>query len=220
MILSDPTAWAPRRVYPALVGQWEAVAAGAAGHQRWDAPTRLDGWTAKTLLGHLVVVAEAIPTTLAQAPTAEEPVSVYDVFAGAPARAAGNDERARQVAAAGTPEELVSRLVRAVDALRRAGQPPPPGVVLPTRFGPLPVADFLVHRCVEGVVHGLDLPRPVTPVAGALQVAAAALTRLLERSHPGAAATVPADEEAWVEMATGRRPPPAGPLAGMVPVLR
>jgi uncharacterized protein (TIGR03083 family) len=219
MNLTDPTTWPLDGLYRATLGQWESVATGAASYHDWDSPTRLAGWTARTLLGHLVVVAEAIPATLDHVPTGEQPVSVYDVFAGAPRRAAGNDERAREIAAAGPPAELVSRLTRAVAALRRRGGPPPDGTVLPTRFGPLPVADFLVHRCVEGVVHGLDLPRPAAPNADALDVAAAALAQLLERSSPGTDAALPPDQQEWVEVATGRRPPPAGPLAELVPVL-
>jgi hypothetical protein len=71
------------------------------------------------------------------------------------------------------------------------------------------VRHFLVHRIVEGVVHGLDLATPVAPEPDALDICADALAQLLLRIRPELATQVPADGIAWVEAATGRAPAPA-----------
>jgi uncharacterized protein (TIGR03083 family) len=198
-----------------MLRQWRRLAGAVAAIDDWGAPTRLAGWTCRTLLGHLVVVAEAIPRTLAEPPADGPPVSVYAVFAGASGRAADNDQRAREFAASAEPAELLVRLEAAVNGI-------PDDIdgeaVLPTRFGPLPTRHFLVHRIMEGVVHGLDLPAPLRPDADALDVCATALRQLLARTRPELLRHVPADEIAWVEAATGRTPPPTE-LGSALPLL-
>jgi hypothetical protein len=216
--MEDPTQRDLSELHGAVVTQWRRVAEGAARVGDWSAPTRVGDWDARTLLGHLVVVAEAIPATLRLASTDDPPVTVYTVFAGARDRAGGNDAKARDVAQSDDPAALVDRLGRAVDEAEGVEGQLDLLAVLPTRFGPVPVADFLVHRCVEGVVHGLDLPEPVDPDGVALAVAAAALAWLLHLEHPGAEARVPGDHRLWVEAATGRLPAPAG-LEQALPVL-
>jgi len=208
MAATDPTQRPLGELGSAMLDQWRRVADGVAATTDWQAPTRLAGWTAQTLLGHLVVVGEAIPRTLRETPTSAEPISVYDVFSGAPSRAADNDSRAREFAAGADADELVARLHAAVAAASDAVEAVDSAAVLPTRFGALPVADFLVHRVVEGVVHGLDLPHHVPPDETALLIASAALRTLLQRRRPDLVAQVPADPVVWLEGATGRAPPP------------
>lgn len=238
----DPTTCTPAALARATMTQWQLVAGGATQITNWTLATRLGAWDLRLLVAHLVVVAEAIAPTVRQPPSTEEPLTVYDVMGGAPARAAGNDARARQVADDAPVSVLLARLQGAADdiagvlgPLCTTGTGDPHGAdpqsplvagnstsvdrVLPTRFGPLPLRDFLVHRIVEGVVHGLDLPEPVSPAPDALAVAAAALAFLAHLSAPGLSLRVPEDAVGWIEMATGRRPP-TPELVAVVPVLR
>jgi hypothetical protein len=93
-------------------------------------------------------------------------------------------------------------------------------VTVTTLQGPILLADYLVTRCVEAVVHGGDLVTPVEPDAQALQIAADALTALLAARDPSllaAAEALPAST--WLAVATGRAPAPpelgrAVPLMG------
>ena len=201
-----------------MVAQWTRVSDGVRNIDDWDTPTRLAGWTARTLLGHLVVVAEAIPRTLAEPPTDDEPTTVYVVFRGAAGRAQDNDRRAHEFAAAADPATLVTRLEAAVAAARGMVDHVDGDAVLPTRFGPLPTRHFLVHRIVEGVVHGLDLPTAHAPDPRALDVCASALTELLRQIRPDLAGQLPADDIGWVEAATGRASAPAE-LRDVLPLL-
>lgn len=214
----DPTVRPVAELATAMIAQWRRVLAGVRSIEDWHAPTRLAGWTARTLLGHLVVVGEAIPRTLASPTTDAEPTDVYAVFRGASGRAPDNDRRAREFADSADPGELVARLAGAIDAASEIVGDLDGGVVLATRFGPLPIRDFLVHRIVEGVVHGLDLPTPVTPDPAALDVAAEALTQLLFRIRPEFVAHVQADQIGWIDAATGRGTAPAE-LRGVLPLL-
>ena len=206
---SDPTLRPVPQLATALIAQWRRVSSGVRRVDDWSAPTRLAGWTAHTLLGHLVVVAEAIPRTLGAGPTSDDPTDVYAVFRGASGRAPDNDQRAREFAASADSRELVERLDAAIGTTAEIVDDIDGDAVLPTRFGPLPTRHFLVHRIVEGVVHGLDLPTPVTPDPAALDVCAEALTQLLFRARPALVAHVQADRISWVEAATGRAPAPA-----------
>ena len=214
----DPTLRPAAELAQAMVAQWKRVSDDVRDVDDWDTPTRLAGWTARTLLGHLVVVAEAIPRTLAEPRTDDEPTSVYVVFRGASGRAADNDQRAREFAAAADPAVLVTRLDAAVAAARGMVDHVDGDAVLPTRFGPLPTRHFLVHRIVEGVVHGLDLSTAHVPDPLALDVCASALRELLLQTRPDVAGQVPADEIGWVEAATGRVPAPAE-LRDVLPLL-
>jgi hypothetical protein len=215
----DPTLRPFSELTTALIAQWRRVLRGAQSVENWDAPTRLDNWTAHTLLGHFVVVGEAIPRTLGEPPTDAVPTDVYTVFRGAAGRAPDNDLRARDFAASADVSSLITRLGRAIDAAIEIVNDIDGDVVLPTRFGPFPVRHFLVHRIVEGVVHGLDLPISVAPDPGALNVCAEALTQLLFRIAPELVAHVPADQIGWVQAATGRAPAPVE-LRDVLPLLR
>ncbi|MDQ1467092.1 MAG: hypothetical protein QOH10_1507, partial [Actinomycetota bacterium] len=79
-----------------------------------------------------------------------------------------------------------------------------------TLQGPILLADYLVTRCVEAVVHGGDFVAPVEPDERALRIAADALTALLvtrDASLVTMAQSMPATT--WLAVATGREPAPA-----------
>ena len=85
--------------------------------------------------------------------------------------------------------------------------------------GQILLADYLVTRCVEAVVHGRDLVPALEPDADALAITVealiAALTHVQPSLVPEAVALSPLS---WVEIATGRRDAPEG-LAGVVPLV-
>ncbi|HEY3553090.1 MAG TPA: maleylpyruvate isomerase N-terminal domain-containing protein [Solirubrobacterales bacterium] len=75
----DPTLRPAEELATAVIAQWHCVLSGVRRIDDWGVATRIAGWTARTLLGHLVVVAEAIPRTLAEPATDDEPTDVYAV---------------------------------------------------------------------------------------------------------------------------------------------
>jgi hypothetical protein len=85
--------------------------------------------------------------------------------------------------------------------------------------GPIRLADYLVTRCVEAVVHGGDLVDPVEPDPDAQAVTADALIAVLATAAPervAAARRLP--RATWIDAATGRRAAP-DELASVLPVM-
>ena len=94
-----------------------------------------------------------------------------------------------------------------------------------TMQGPIRLADYLVTRCVEAVVHGCDLAGPVRPDRVAQAITAGALPGALATRAPHLARAPHLVREArqlplpvWIDAATGRQPVP-GSLAAAVPVM-
>jgi hypothetical protein len=88
-----------------------------------------------------------------------------------------------------------------------------------TMQGPIRLADYLVTRCVEAVVHGCDLVGPVSPDRAAQAITARALLQVLAVQAPHLvreARQLPLT--IWIDVATGRRPG-SGNLAAAVPVM-
>ncbi len=65
--------------------------------------------------------------------------------------------------------------------------------------------DFLATRCVEGVVHGLDMSPPVDPDPAALRIATRALLAALVVKAPGHAVEVRVPPIAAVQCVEGPR---------------
>ena len=88
-----------------------------------------------------------------------------------------------------------------------------------TMQGPIRLADYLVTRCVEAVVHGCDLVHPVRPDRVAQAITAGALLEALAARAPHLvreARQLPLP--VWIDVATGRQPI-SGSLAAAVPVM-
>jgi hypothetical protein len=196
----------------ALVKQWALLAAAVPGLDL-DARTRLDGWTNRELLAHLAVQPLLLLRFLHGAsPRAE--VSLAANLAGTGAWAAEIDRAARDAASAGRLD-LSAHVRRVLPALRRADL----ARTVVTLQGPISLSDYLVTRCVEAVVHGLDLAPPVPPDPGATTVAATALLRLLTGLAPDVAADASRlDPVLWLEAATGRRTL-SGALGDVLPLM-
>jgi uncharacterized protein (TIGR03083 family) len=171
----------------ACVAQWALVAdaVDALPDDRFDLPTGLPGWRVADLVAHLSMCAGLAALWLAEPAPERAEASVGPYLLTLSAAASAVDERTRAFAAGKTPAEL-RRLVRgAVEGLREVVAETDPARVIATRLGPMRFDDFLVTRCVEGVVHGLDLSPAVDPDAGALRLATRALLAALVSKAPG-----------------------------------
>jgi uncharacterized protein (TIGR03083 family) len=179
------------RLVQALTEQWQLIVIAVQQLSQdpagWNTPTRL-GWTAGELAVHLegnVAYVVAALEALGNLPpefASRELVSVAEYYAGHDAEAA--DQRARS-SAADDPDQLVARLLattaRAVGLLAQTQ-----GNERVVAAGRLTLLDtFLITRVIEAVVHGLDLPDPITPARPALREAVRALAALLAVGSPG-----------------------------------
>ncbi len=213
-------------------GLADAVAALPA--EAFGTPTRLGTWRVAELVAHLTSNVEAMTRYLAEPAPARADVELLRYYAGAAAAAAGVAERAKATAAAASPAELRIAFGDAVAAAAATTATADADRLVATRPGTLPFSDFLITRCVEGVVHGLDLAAAtgaelvLTPAAVRHAVllladvlAVAAPGRAVELRVPPYAAVqcvpgprhtrgtppnvIETDPVSWLELAAGRR---------------
>lgn len=200
-------------VRSALVRQW-ALLVAAVPQLDLTAATRLRGWTNRELLAHLAIQPVLLTRFLADESPVQAQVSLEANLAGTAALATKIDQAARQAADAGRLD-FPANVRRALPALHDADLTR----TVVTLQGPIALADYLVTRCVEAVVHGLDLVPGVPPDPAAAAVAAGALLGLLAQREPHLATLATAlDRVVWLEAATGRRTL-SGPLGQVLPLL-
>jgi len=213
----------PRRrvpAFPDLVraasGQWGrlVVVVDALDDAAFAEPTRI-GWTVAQLCAHIVRTVNAVSRALGEpaqpartarpAQQARPACTAEDYFVVARERYEAIDARARVEAAGQSPAQLRTALGGAVDRARadldgRDGQ-----TVVEAALGPIRLADFLETRCVEAVVHGLDLPGSarVDPDPQALRAAVRLLTDMLAARAPGRSVEVRVPPYAVVSCGVG-----------------
>jgi uncharacterized protein (TIGR03083 family) len=221
----------------------EAVAALADGD--FARPTRLGDWTVAELVAHLGATVEAVTRALVAPPPERAETDLLGYLASMRGFAPAVAERATDLARDVTPAASRARLAHAVAATAIALAAADPRRLVAVRPGAVPLADLLVTRCVEGVVHGLDLRAatgvPAAPDGTALKVVVRTFAAMLERAAPGRAVevrvpghvavqcvpgprhtrgtppnVVEADAEAFVELAAGRRSWAGAVAAGAV----
>ena len=202
------------RAFPDLVhaasGQWGrlVVVVDALDDAAFAEPTRI-GWTVAQLCAHIVRTVDAISRALGEPARSAQPArpacTAEDYFVVARERYEAIDARARVEAAAQSPAQLRTALGGAVDRARadldgRDGQ-----TVVEAALGPIRLADFLETRCVEAVVHGLDLPGSarVDPDPQALRAAVRLLTDMLAARAPGRSVEVRVPPYAVVSCGVG-----------------
>jgi hypothetical protein len=201
-------------VRSALVAQWRAVATAVPGVDL-DLPTRVDGWRNGEVLAHLyvqpILLGRFLGTMSAQRPA----VDVATNLAATGSFGELIDASAREGAQRGKCD-LAVPLEGVLPALMAADL----AMTITTLQGSIGLVDYLVTRCVEGVVHGRDLVGPVEPDPAAQAIAGNALLEVLASKAPhlvGEAERLPLS--LWIDVATGRHLPPPG-LASAVPVMR
>ena len=173
----------------------------------------LDGWTVADLLAHLVRSFSTLPA-VEPAPADVAPLTLNRYVSGYAAAAADIAEGTRVLA--GRLDEPLAALDRAWAAVPSALAALDDGSrssVVRAPRGPVRLADFVLSRVIELVVHADDLarslgadapllPAAVAAVAGALEVAARERTSVPLRPPD-------ADDLAWIRLACGRVDEPA-----------
>jgi hypothetical protein len=126
-----------------------------------------------------------------------------------PTAAAGVDERARGMSEGAGPGELRGAMRTARLAAESALAGVPPSFVVEARFGAISLPDYLATRCVEAVVHTLDLAAAVGMEAGldrgALGTTVRLLTGVLAAQSPGRSVEVRVPPYAAVQCVAGPR---------------
>ncbi|MFI6587129.1 sterol carrier family protein [Embleya sp. NPDC050493] len=207
---SRPAAPRPRKVDPvkvraALIAQWRAIVDVTARltPAQLAAPSGLTGWSTANLVGHLAASIQAVPRWLAE-PAPTGPVITVEQWAnGTSAYAAVVSSIADEMAEAGhTPADYADAAIAALDGV-------PDTRVTITRIGPMRVADMLVTRLIEGVVHADDLERaigePFPHDRQALGTVVRALADALATRAPGHSVEVRVPPFAVVQCVTGPR---------------
>ncbi|MFI1810858.1 sterol carrier family protein [Streptomyces sp. NPDC020422] len=170
-----------------------------------DGPTRLGEWTVRDLAGHIAWMVDSVPALLARPEPAKQGLALLDwPFATAPA-AERIDAHTRGLDTADlgalydrTREAYDAALADAADAR-----------LLPVSLGAMTLADFLVTRTVELVVHTDDLSAATGVGIPYDRQALAACTRLLADTlavtAPGGAVEVRVPPFAVVQCVEGPR---------------
>lgn len=177
----------------------------------FDRPTRLPGWRVAELVAHVANNVAVVARYLAQPAPDRADIDLYGYLGGAASVATGVAQRAVEGAAGRSPAQLREALRRGLADTEQALADQPADRLVATRLAALPLADFLASRCVEGVVHGLDLAaalgRPpaelVTP--GGTRVVVRALAELLVLRAPGRSVEVRVPPYAAVQCIEGPR---------------
>jgi uncharacterized protein (TIGR03083 family) len=213
----------PEVVLKALAGELaalaEAVHAVCAGGLL-GAPTRLAGWSVRELVAHLAADAEWLPEHLDDPVVpARERLDLTAWVRGTASIAERLDAHAREQAAqgpfSGAPEEVVAAFDAAVGKLTGLLPEVDGSRVAGLSFGAISVADFLVTRLVEFLVHADDLAAAapgVLPEPDAFphdRQAVAAVTRVLADAFaakaPGGAVELRVPPYAVVQCVPGPR---------------
>jgi uncharacterized protein (TIGR03083 family) len=155
----------------------------------FDAPSVLEGWDVRTLVGHLVLVQRGLGARLSDrcayaAASAAEFVSRY--------RSAVDQiaESTRAATAGRTPAELIERLRDSAQVRAAAAAVTPKAIVLGGR-GPITAQDWVTTRLIEVAVHCDDLSRslpdrePVPITRPVLAAATRTLAEILAAQAPG-----------------------------------
>ncbi|WP_406284225.1 sterol carrier family protein [Embleya sp. NBC_00896] len=207
---SKPAAPRPRKVDPvkvraALIAEWRAMVEVTARltPAQLAAPSGLTGWSTANLVGHMAASVEAVPRWLGLPIPTDPPITVERWANGTSAHAAAISDAADEMAEAGrTPADYVDAAIAALEAVEDTR-------VTATRIGPMRVADMLVTRLVEGVVHSDDLERatgePFPHDRVALGTVVRALTDALAARAPGHAVEVRVPPFSVVQCVTGPR---------------
>jgi uncharacterized protein (TIGR03083 family) len=175
------------------VAQWRAIEAmvDEVPDSLFPAPTRLGGWTVAELVAHVGRNPSHISRML-ESP--EEPAGgpqsvaeYYDFGSDGNAKIA---ERARREAAGRSPTQLRAAVHQQTeDAVTLLATLDDAALLAVNRRGTMRLDDYLVTRCLEGCIHGLDLAAAtgIEPRLdrGALATTARILARILAGRAPG-----------------------------------
>ncbi|MFE9706978.1 sterol carrier family protein [Streptomyces sp. NPDC005930] len=179
-----PRAYDPARTRAAVLAQFGNVRAAVRtlGPEQLALPTRLGDWTVRDLVAHVGMALTAVDRLLDE----PEPMRQDGQLPAWPfAIAADADAIARTARRLGADHpDLDAHLAGAERRFTERLDTHPGGRLLPTSAGALPLADYVVTRTVELVVHsddlnaavpGLDIPYDRQALAAATRLLADAL---------------------------------------------
>ncbi|GGJ43263.1 maleylpyruvate isomerase family mycothiol-dependent enzyme [Streptomyces brasiliensis] len=171
-------------------------------------PSRLGEWTVRDLVAHIGMAVTAIGRALDLPEPPGQDARLTDWPFATSANSAAIDEFARGLSA--RHPDLVAYLTDAEEGLVRQLDEHPGTRILQTNAGALPLADYLVTRAVELVVHtddlnaavpGLDVPYDRQALAAATRLLADALAM----KAPGGSTEVRVPPYAVVQCVEGPR---------------
>ncbi|WP_328943525.1 maleylpyruvate isomerase family mycothiol-dependent enzyme [Streptomyces sp. NBC_00250] len=173
--------------------------------EQLDAPTRLGEWTVRELAAHLTMVLASMTRKLAETEPARRELALLDWPLATVTEAASIDEDTRAIDTADLPVLFAETAERYGAAIAGVSDER----LVPTRFGAMTLADFLVTRTVELVVHTDDLNAATGAGVPFDRQALAACTRLLADAlaakAPGGAVEVRIPPYAVVQCVEGPR---------------
>ncbi|MEU2563551.1 sterol carrier family protein [Streptomyces longispororuber] len=203
-------AYDPTKIRTAVLTQFTTVREAVAGlsEEQLGRPTRLGDWSVRELAAHLTMSLGSVARALDAPEPAEADVTLQNWAFRTSAAAGQVDEDVRGIVDGGA--DLDALFGQAADRLGQALPGVPSTRLVRMRFGGMTLADFLVTRTVELVVHtddlndavpGLDVPYD--------RQALAACTRLLADTlalkAPGGAVEVRVPPYAVVQCVEGPR---------------
>ncbi|MEU9353436.1 sterol carrier family protein [Streptomyces griseoloalbus] len=225
----------PARTRAAVLAQFGNVRAAVRTltAEQLARPTRLGEWTVRELVAHIGMALTAVDRLLAEPEPARQDGQLLDWPFAIAADADAIAGTARRLAA--DRPDLDAHLADAEQRFTARLDTHPGGRLLPTGAGALPLADYLVTRAVELVVHtddlnaavpGLDIPHDRQALAACTRLLADALAAKAPggstevRIPPYAVVqcvegprhtrgtppnVVETDPLTWIRLATGRR---------------
>ncbi|MEU5092094.1 sterol carrier family protein [Streptomyces sp. NPDC021356] len=205
-----PRTYDPARTRTAVLAQLDAVreAVRTLTPGQLALPTRLGDWTVRELVVHIGMAVTAIGRALDLPEPARQDTVLLDWPFATSANAAAIDAFTRRLAA--EIPDIDAHLAEIGRALGRQLDEHPGTRLLATNAGALPLADYLVTRTVELVVHTDDLNAAVPGLAVPCdRQALAAATRLLADAlavkAPGGSTEVRVPPYAVVQCVEGPR---------------
>ncbi|WP_435273235.1 sterol carrier family protein [Streptomyces parvulus] len=205
-----PRAYDPARTRAAVLAQFQNVRAAVRTLTpgQLALPTRLGDWTVRELVAHVGMALTAVDRLLDEPEPARQDGRLLDWPSAIAADADAIAGTARRLAA--DHPDLDAHLADVERRFTERLDTHPGGRLLPTSAGALPLADYVVTRAVELVVHtddltaavpGLDIPLDRQALAAATRLLADALAA----KAPGASTEVRIPPYAVVQCVEGPR---------------
>ncbi|MFJ3161438.1 maleylpyruvate isomerase family mycothiol-dependent enzyme [Streptomyces kanasensis] len=207
-----PRSYDPAKTRAAVTAQFAHVHEGVARltPEQLALPTRLGEWTVRELAAHVAMVLRSVIRGVAMPEPSVRDVVLLDWPAATRQYAAAVDEDTRELAEAAVgPDGLPELYARTAEEFAAALADAPGDRLIVTRFGGMPLADFLVTRTVELTVHTDDL-NAVTGLAvphdrQALATCTRVLADALALKAPGGSVELRVPPHAVVQCVEGPR---------------
>ncbi|WP_031484393.1 maleylpyruvate isomerase family mycothiol-dependent enzyme [Streptomyces bicolor] len=200
----------PARIRTAVLAQFGNLRQGVRTltDEQLALPTRLEGWTVRDLAAHVTMAVETVSRNLDRDEPAKAELTLLDWPFATAARAGDIADHTRGLAA--DNPDLPALYARVEERLTQKLADAPGDRLLAARTGAMTLADYLVTRTVELVVHtddlnaavpGLDIPHDRQALAACTRLLADALAA----KAPGGSTEVRIPPYAVVQCVEGPR---------------